>query len=166
MFNNRSNEKGDLIMDKKQLVDLVITPFLKLMHNGISGELAITMIIAHESRRGQYLKQVGGPALGLIGMEPATHNSCWRHGDSIWQNSLKLGIIDKFTYDNKHMPSAQRLIYDLQYNVFMARQRLFMKPEALPTNIDELSRYLKKHWNSIQGAADNMSYRDDYLKWK
>jgi len=152
-------------MNKKQLTDLVIVPFLKLMRHGITGRLAILMIIAHESRRGHFLKQVGGPALGLIGMEPTTHNSTWRHGDSIWRNALKLEIIDKFDYENKHMPSAQRLIYDLQYNVFMARQRLFMKPEALPTNIDELSRYLKKHWNSIYGAADDMSYRDDYVKW-
>jgi len=153
------------MMNKQQLVELVITPFLKLMHNGISGELAITMIIAHESRRGHFLKQVGGPALGLIQMEPTTHNSTWRYGDSIWHNALKLGIIDKFTYNNKLMPSAQRLIYDLQYNVFMARQRLFMKRGALPTNIDDLSRYLKKHWNSIHGAAADMSYRDDYVKW-
>ncbi len=132
----------------------------------MSGKYAILLIIAHESLRGEFLKQVGGPALGLIGMEPTTHNSTWRHGDSIWSNAYLLGIISKFEYENKLMPSAQRLLKDLEYNVFMARQRLFMKHEALPADIDELSRYLKKHWNSIHGAADEMDYRDDYLKWK
>ena len=153
-------------MNKYQLANLVIVPFLKLMPHGLTGEFAILLIIAHESRRGHYLKQVGGPALGLIGMEPTTHNSTWRHGDSIRQNAQLLGIISKFEYDNKLMPSAQRLIKDLEYCVFMARQRLFMKRGALPTDINDLSRYLKKHWNSIHGAAKDMSYRDDYLKWR
>jgi len=152
-------------MNKKQLTDLVIVPFLKRMPHGMSGEYAILLIWAHESLRGHFLKQKKGPALGWIGMEPTTHNSTWRHGDSIWRNAVLLGIISKFEYDKKIRPSAQLLLRDLQYNVFMARQRLFMKREALPTDIDDLSRYLKKHWNSIHGAADEMDYRDDYLKW-
>jgi len=153
-------------MNKKQLTDLVIVPFLELMPHGMSGELAILLIWAHESLRGHFLKQEKGPALGWIGMEPITHNSTWLHGDSIWQNAKLLGIISKFEYDNKLMPSSQRLLHDLQYNVFMARQRLFMKPEVLPTDIDDLSIYLKDWWNSIHGAADDMDYRDDYLRWR
>lgn len=156
-------------MDKQQLVNLIIIPTLTRIPSSLSKEsvLAISMIIAHESKRGHYLKQTGnGPALGLIQMEPTTHNSTWKWASTIWYNALVLGIISQSQWEKKMHPPADRLIYDLQYNVFMARQRLFMKPEALPTNIDDLSRYLKKHWNSIYGAAGDMSYRDDYLKWK
>lgn len=153
-------------MNREQLVNLVIIPTLKQIPYGISGVLAVSMIIAHESKRGHYLKQVGGgSALGLIQMEPITHDSTWKYGDSIWQNALKLNIISEFDFKNKIRPLSKRLIDDLKYNVFMARQRLFMKSGALPDNIDDLSRYLKKHWNSADGAADEMSYRDDYLKW-
>ena len=155
-------------MNKQQLVNLIVIPTLKMIPKGHTAEsvLAVSMIIAHESKRGEYIKQIGsGPALGLIQMEPLTHNSTWRFGDSIWLNALKLGIITNHQYNTKQHPQATRLIYDIQYNVFMCRQRLFMKIGALPKNIDDLSCYLKRCWNSAGGAADEMSYRDDYLKW-
>ncbi|QDP61509.1 MAG: hypothetical protein Unbinned8596contig1000_22 [Prokaryotic dsDNA virus sp.] len=149
-------------MNKRQLLDLVVKPTLEEIPNGPSGETAIMMIIAHESRRGEFLKQwPTGPAWGLIQMEEATHDDTWKHGDSIWKNAVKLGII---TERDVH-PHHSRLAWDLRYNVFMARQRLFMKPGALPSNLAILSHYLKKHWNSTHGSASDLSYMDDYLKW-
>lgn len=149
-------------MNKRQLLDLVVKPTLQEIPNGPSGETAIMMIIAHESRRGEFLKQwPTGPAWGLIQMEEATHNDTWKHGDSIWKNAVKLGIIT----ENDVHPHCSRLAWDLRYNVFMARQRLFMKPGALPSNTALLSHYLKKHWNSTHGSASDLSYMDDYLKW-
>jgi len=65
-------------MNKEQLVNLVIIPTLKEIPKGLSAEsvLAITMIIAHESLRGNFLKQMGsGPGLGLGNIEPITHDS-------------------------------------------------------------------------------------------
>jgi len=155
-------------MNKEQLVNLVIIPTLEEIPKGLSAESvqAITMIIAHESKRGNFLKQMGnGRALGLIQMEPTTHDSTWEHGDSIWDNALKLGIITLHEYGLDIHPPASRLIYDLRYNVFMARQRLFMKPEALPKTPYQMSFYLKKFWNSAGGAADSNSYLRDYELW-
>ena len=156
-------------MNKKQLVDSVIIPTLKEIPKGYTteAELAVTMIIAHESRRGHYLHQTGkGPALGLIQMEPTTHESTWEFGDSIWTNALLLGIITPQQRRCGIHPPAERLIYDLRYNVFMARQRLFMKLGALPKSVHGMSKYLKRHWNSVGGAADDHSYMDDYLLWE
>lgn len=155
-------------MNKEQLVNLIVIPTLKEIPSGLSKQSvrAVSMIIAHESAGGKYIRQVGGgPALGITQIEPATHDDTWKHGDSIWDNALHMGIIDISEYRQKRHPKAERLLYDLRYAVFMTRQRLFMKIGALPSNIDELSIYLKKHWNSSGGAASNMSYRDDYLKW-
>lgn len=150
-------------MNKQQLLELVVQPTLAEIPNGPSGELAIMMIIAHESRRGYFLKQYPtGPAWGLIQMEELTHDDTWKHGDSIWANARKLGIIH--SDDVKH-PHHSRLAWDLRYNVFMARQRLFMKPGALPKDLARLSMYLKKNWNSVLGAANNNSYIEDYEKW-
>lgn len=154
-------------MNKFQLEQFIVRPMLKQMRRGYSemSELAIMMIIAHESKRGKYIKQITGPALGLIQMEPETHDCTWDNGDSIWDNALLCEIITVSEHNHKKHPPADRLIYDLRYNVFMARQRLFMKPEQFPNSIGEMSVYLKKHWNSVVGSATNDSYANDYRLW-
>jgi len=156
-------------MKKSQLVNMIIRPTLKEIPHGFTEEaqLAITMIIAHESQRGEYIHQVGGgPALGMIQMEPTTYRSTWKYGASIWDNALALGIINNKQFRNMTPPPVERLLYDLRFNVFMARQRLFMKSAALPTGgTTDMSAYLKRHWNSVGGAADNMSYHRDYINW-
>lgn len=154
-------------MNKRQLRELIVIPTLLEIPKGHSEEaaLAIMMIVAHESARGHYLKQNGGPALGLGNMEPLTHNETWKHGDSIWTNASALGFIDAEDYCNRAHPKPERMNYDLRYAVFMMRQRLFMKKEKLPVSIFEMSVYLKKHWNSTDGAATKMSYANDYKRW-
>jgi hypothetical protein len=155
-------------MNKEQLVNLVVIPTLKEIAKGIGAKpvLAITMIIAHESKGGNYLKQIGGgPALGIIQMEPTTHDSIWDNGDSIWDNAFLMGIVTKDEFDNKRQPLAGRLIYDLRYNVFMARQYLFMDTAPLPSTPYQMSAYLKDYWNSAGGAADSNSYLRDYELW-
>lgn len=143
-------------MNRDQLTELVIIPTLKDIPNGYSKEavLAIQMIIAHESNQGYYLAQTKGPALGVIQMEPFTHEQTWLHGDSIKRNAEALGI----------KQDAGRLVYDLRYNVFMARQKLFMAPGALPNNEVEMASYLKKHWNG-PGKATPEKYLNDYKGW-
>ena len=162
-------------MNKTQLENMVVIPALNEIPRGYSeaSVLAVMMIIAHESKRGEYIHQLGnGPALGPIQMEPRTHESTWKYGDSIWYNAVKIGIITRSQFQANEHPPAERLLYDLRYNVFMARQRLFMKTEALPNysdqfkQIDAMSKYLKKHWNSVVGEADDTSYADDYWLWE
>ena len=148
-------------MNKKQLTDLVIIPTLKEIPKGYSPEavMAIQMIIAHESSGGEYIAQTEGPALGVIQMEPFTHDQVWKHGDSIQKNAELLSITGV-----KNVPSPTRLIYDLRYNVFMARQKLFMAPGALPCRPIEMAYYLKKHWNG-DGKATATKYHFDYNHW-
>jgi hypothetical protein len=153
-------------MNKQQLTDLVIIPTLDGIPSGYSGEavMAIQMIIAHESNGGEYIAQARGPALGHIQMEPETHDDVWKHGDSIWKNAVKLGIITRTDKLLKKHPDSYRLVYDLRYNVFMARQKLFMAQGALPLNADDMSVYLKKHWNG-GGEATPIKYHNDFLRW-
>jgi len=154
-------------MDKKQLTDLVIIPTLKEIPHGYSEEavMAIQMIIAHESSGGKYLAQDrGGPALGVIQMEPLTHADTWRWGDSIRKNALLLGIIGEDDFHTGTYPDANCLIYDLRYNVFMARQKLFMAPGALPNDAFKMAEYLKTHWNG-NGKATPTKYHFDFKRW-
>lgn len=156
-------------MHKTQLRTLVVDRILHMIPKGYSimSSKAIMMIIAHESQKGKYIKQLGaGPALGLIQMEPPTHQCVWDEGDSVWENALICKIITQEEYNKRIHPHASRLLYDLRYNVFMARQRLFMKPEALPDTDAKLSRYLKKHWNTIHGEASAKDYLDAYNDWE
>lgn len=153
-------------MDKQQLTELIIIPTLKEIPKGHSEEAvkAIQMIIAHESMQGHFIKQAkGGPALGIIQMEPLTHSDVWRHGDSIQKNAELLHIVTRGT-GVMNVPSPRRLIYDLRYNVFMARQKLFMAQGALPNDSVDMSKYLKKHWNG-PGRATAQDYLLAYLGW-
>ena len=59
---------------------------------------------------------------------------------------------------------ASRLVYDLRYNVFMARQKLFMADGALPGSPEGMAAYLKKHWNG-DGKATADKYYDDFMGW-
>lgn len=155
-------------MDKKQLVTNVIIPTLKVIPKGYSAEalMAVEMIFAHESRRGHFLKQVNGPALGLLNMEPTTYHSTWKHGDSIWNNAVLIGIITEEEKEAGIYPPPEQLLYDLVLNVFMTRQRLFMKPKKLPRDPMAMTKYLKLFWNSTNGAANPDSYYIDWVFWK
>lgn len=155
-------------MNKAQLQELIAKPTLEKIPKGYSEEslLAFMMCVAHESNCGEYIKQINGPALGLIQMEPTTHNSVWKFGDSIWDNAEKLGIISSIEAAHDIHPKPERLLYDLAYNVFMFRQRMFMKPESIPKGPSQISMYLKEHWNSIHGSADGYSYLNDWKRWK
>ena len=150
-------------MNKKQLTDLVIIPTLKEIPGGYSESavMAIQMIIAHESVGGKYLAQTNGPALGIIQMEPATHLDVWKHGDSIKVNARMLGII---TSESSYTPSPNKLVSDLRYNVFMARQKLFMDKGRLPGNAHDMAIYLKKNWNG-DGKATPEKYLNDFAGW-
>ncbi len=151
-------------MNAEQFRTLVVEPTLREIPKGYSDKavLAVMMIVAHESLRAEYITQTNnGPAKGIIQMEGWVHDDVWQHSDSIRDNAIKLGIIN-FGDDR---PNSDRLIYDLRYNVFMARQRLFMDKNPLPSDPIEMSIYLKGYWNSAQGKASDMSYYNDYKLW-
>jgi hypothetical protein len=143
-------------MNKAQLTDLVIIPTLNEIPYGFSPEavMAIQMIIAHESCGGDYIAQMTGPALGVIQMEPFTHDDVWFNGDSIKNNATLMGISQ----------CVGQLVYDLRYNVFMARQKLFMAKGALPNDPAEMAKYLKLNWNG-DGKATPEKYHQDYCNW-
>lgn len=121
-----------------------------------NASMAIMMIIAHESDKGRYWRQIKGPALGLIQMEPATHDDTWRHCDSIKARAMKLGI----DCDVMHLE------HDLQYNVFMARCRLLMDTSPLPKTEEAMADYLKSYWNSGNGKATAKKYLQAYREWQ
>jgi len=116
----------------------------------------LCMIAAHESMLGKYRKQIKGPALSLLQIEPVTHNSVWDHCDSINKLANKLGI----------KRSLELLADDDRYAVFVARCYLLMDKNPLPKTVCEMGEYAKTYWNSNSGKASPEAYIDAYIKWR
>jgi len=151
-------------MNREQLEKMVIIPTLKEIPRGYSDKavMAIVMLIAHESECCEYIAQLkDGPAKGIIQMEGWVHDDVWKNSDSIRVNALNLG----FTRRIDDTPNSDLLYTNLAYNVFMARQRLFMDTNPLPNNEEDMAVYLKKYWNSEQGKATPEDYLNAYREW-
>jgi hypothetical protein len=120
-------------------------------------ELAILMIMAHESGGGKFRRQVGGgPARGLIQMEPPTFDSVIEFGAQVSNYLRRAGYGPVKCAD---------LEFDDRLCVVMARARLAMDPAALPETPADMAAYLKRVWNG-PGKATPDKYLNDWEAWK
>lgn len=143
-----------------QLREYIIRPTLKEL--GLYSEAAEELLMltaATESLCGEYLHQVGGPALGIFQMEPATH-------DDIWANWLKYkptlaGKLARYGHEARALPG------NLYYATAMARIHYRRRPEALPSAMDErgLAQYWKDHYNTHLGAGTADKAIQNYRKY-
>lgn len=116
----------------------------------------LTMICAHESHGGRYMRQVGGgPARGFFQIELPTHDSVWANHDKIKQRARAYNIVQ----------DAKLLETDLRYNVFVARHYLAMDTAPLPKGYIEMAMYAKSYWNR-GGKATAEEYMKDLLLWE
>jgi hypothetical protein len=144
------------MINYRQFEDLTGEILVEMDASSLEALKAIMMIVAHESHGGTYIKQIKGPALGVIQMEPATHESLWTHADSIRVNAIKCQVVK----------DVNALRWDLKYNIFMARSMLLTDPQPLPTTDLGLSRYLKDFYNTASGKARPTDYLNAYLDWR
>ena len=148
-------------MDAKQLTELVVRPTLKQLglYNASAEQLVVGTIFVES--RAKYLKQIGnGPALGIVQMEPATH-------DDIWQNYLvyRAELKEKVSLLVKE-GTAQELITNLAYAVAMCRVHYLRVPKSLPSpgDIPALARYWKTYYNTHKGAGEVSDFIDKFPK--
>jgi hypothetical protein len=137
-----------------QLREHVIRPTLK--HLDLWSQAAENLVLGTilTESRGEYLKQVGtGPALGLIQMEPATH-------DDIWNNHLKYQPVLSAKLRELETPAALtkgalELIGNLYYAAAMCRVFYRRLPDPLPAADDPegMARLWKKRYNTPLGAG-------------
>ena len=118
---------------------------------------------AHESQLGTYLAQVGGPALGVFQMEPAT----WKdlHKTFLYyQKDLYMRINGVVRLDHRQPGD---MITDLEYACVMARLRYYRVPDPLPAKDDlqAQARYWKQFYNTPMGKGTVEQYIDDYHKY-
>lgn len=165
------NEPGLLVdnsqrteMNKQQFTKYVIEPVLRSM--GMYSEEAVRlllMIMAHESRKGYYIKQTVGPAVGVYQMEPATHADIVRF---LKRKPDLYEAVNSWNCPNS-FDEPESMMGNMYYATAMARAFFLRFPEALPKGSDaELAAYAKKRWNTSAGKATADDYLRAYQEWK
>jgi len=139
-------------INPKQLRELVIRPALELV--GMYSPAAEQLVLGtacHESECGQWLRQIGGPALGVYQMEPATHNDIVTHylmADADRYNSVLKTIGGGHFY-------PERLVFDLRYATVFCRLHYRRASAPLPEAHcwDDIAAYWKSHYNTKLGKG-------------
>jgi len=145
-------------MQLRSLIRQVLSPC------GLYSEAAEELLImtaAAESLGGQFIYQVGGPAVGIFQMEPNTH-------DDIWENYLKYKpALASETDFWTHSKDSEALVYNLAYAILMARIHYLRVAEPLPpaTDIDGLAYYWKKYYNTYLGKGTVRGAKEKYLDY-
>lgn len=163
------------IFNNQQFRNLIVKPTLEaLAHYSPEAENLLVMVMAHESNGGTYLRQVGGPALGIYCMEPETHNDLWKNfllpkvkRDKSPVDSLIEGIssIMGWTHFIWQRPSSGYL-FDLKYATAMARIFFLQIPAPIPSDLVALSEYAKFYWNTPAGKATAHDYLQAYKRFE
>ena len=138
---------------------LVRSTLIEINAYGPRAALAILMIIAHESGGGKARRQIGGgPARGVIQMEPPTFDSTIKFGEKAASYLRRAG------FDPAVVRCAD-LEFDDRLSVVMARARLAMDANPLPDTPAAMAEYLKRVWNG-PGKATPEKYLKDWELWK
>jgi hypothetical protein len=155
------------MLPSKQLRELVIQPALHSI--GLWSQEAedlLVIICAHESNGGDYLAQINGPALGVYQMEPGTYNFLWSKLRGTNEKYMALGGKILFACHFMGKPDSTELIWNIKYATMMARVFFLFNKELIPTEIQDLSRYAKKYWNTSKGKATPEKYESAYYRFE
>lgn len=147
-------------MDAQQLYDHIIKPTHKYMGGNYESKNANFLSLctaAIESNCGYYIKQVGGPALGIWQMEPATHDDIWDNCDAIQcDRGHKAQHLNVLTQSlGVFMNGAEDLVTSPMYACATARLKYSMDKAPLPdhNDIKSVYDYYKRIYNTPAGAS-------------
>lgn len=150
-------------MNSQQLYDCIIKPTHKYMGRNYESKNANFLSLctaAIESNCGYYIKQVGGPALGIWQMEPSTLHDIYSNCDALNEKLnfdgdgliKKLDAIDSFDFDRR---LEVALVFNPIYSCIMARLKYSMDVAPLPDseNTRAVYDYYKRIYNTPAGAS-------------
>lgn len=157
-------------IDFGQLRKYVVRPVLHHLAPEIpyslEAENLIMGTIAQESH-GQYLKQLGrGPALGVIQMEPRTHDDIWSNYLAYGQNLAgKVQDLELPRFLGLHGPGE--LVGNLYYATAMCRVFYRRLPDALPAadDVPGMADLWKRRYNTYLGAGTVAEFISNYHKY-
>lgn len=147
------------MIDPGQFTACVIRPGLESigMYSPAGAQLLLGTACA-ESQLGSYLVQVGGPALGVFQMEPATHDDIWRNYIRFrmdLQLQVRRLIPPLSSLAPGQPPSTDLLVTDLRYAAAMARLVYRRSPLPLPPagDWDGMAAMWKRDYNTTAGKG-------------
>lgn len=155
-------------MNAQQLLDHIITPTLKYMGGNYCTDNARMLLLATaaiESKCGYYIKQVGGPALGIWQMEPATHDDIWKNCDKLRAPADGRGCVLAYLLGKFDVLPDNGLIVSPMYACAMARLKYSMDAEPLPdhNNLMAMYVYYKRIYNTPLGASTYAKFEAAYI---
>lgn len=139
------------MLDSKQFTSLVQ---MTLDAIGLGGNAAVHLIVGTALQESSltYLMQNGGPAIGILEIEPFTYLDI-RHrmmGHQVLEHHI-LGYLNM----NDFPEDAKALMGNMTLSIIIARLKYYLLPEALPMDDPvALCEYYKKYYNTMKGKAD------------
>lgn len=142
----------------KQFITDIIKPALREIElDSLEARALLLCTAAHESALGTYVTQMGGPALGVYQMEPATY-------EDIFDNYLAYrDYMETRMLRGAHFikaPPAKELQSNLKWATYLARVHYLRAPELLPDyrNVNKIAAYWKKYYNTVKGAGTEKQF--------
>ena len=154
------------MIEPRDLRSLVIKPTLE--HLDLSSPAAVNLLLATaiaESTSGgmQYLKQRGGPALGIYQIEPATHRDVWDNFLNYRPNlaDAVCALVSSKAVDEPYS-GAWEVVWNLAYATAIARIVYLRDPQPLPPadNLRALGTYWKRVYNTPKGKGTVAHFLD------
>lgn len=127
------------MLDLSQFKADIVRPVLSALAlpGDLEARVQLTTGIALVESGLRYIRQVGGPALGICQMEPATHYDMWQ---TFFPSRPDLGhVVSGYLparFSVGTVASAAALEESLAYSVAMAACRFFRSPVLLPARGD------------------------------
>lgn len=152
--------------NKDNLIKIVSETLLKFKDFGLHSDKAVSLIcgtICQESLMGTYRKQIGGgPALGIVQMEPATEKDIWNNFLK-YKQKLSLKIFDIFGVISS---KPGLLEINDEYSILMCRLHYYRIKEPLPDiDVVKMANYWKAHYNTIKGKGRVEEFINNYNKY-
>jgi hypothetical protein len=152
------------MINMSQLREHIIVPSLsKLRLYSKDAEELLVFTCAVETNGGEFLHQVGGPALGIYQCEPATYHDMWRNYIMARHDiTMKLSMNFRVT----GWPDENLLVTDLAYATAMARIHYLRVPEPLPSggDVEGMWKYYKQHYNTPLGSSTKSKSIEAYKR--
>lgn len=141
---------------KKAHIESLIIRTLNEYDPELATQAAINLqlgTLAHESKFGRYLRQNGGPAIGIFQMEPATFN---------W-------LIEVFAvkYPQLVGRKAEEMEWDLKLAIIMCRLRYRAVTAPIPdaNDLPAMAAYWKKFYNTVAGKGTEEEFIAAYKQY-
>jgi hypothetical protein len=148
-------------LNPEELEALIVDTLHKI---GLFHESAVDLLLgtcAQESHMGKYRKQIKGPALGIMQIEPATFEDVTGRYLG-FKKELRNNVLSACGI-------AEFKSSDLKYNdilsICVARIKFYMDSEPIPYSIVEQAIYYKRVYNTSQGAATPEQYIKNFHRF-